>query len=393
MRLPRRRGLLGSVLNAALTAGFGWFLVWSVSGSPVIAQQAERRPAPAARSRVGTPAATPAAGATNAAPAARTAAPKAAGPKAAAAPAAGLERPAADPLRVDPLPKELQVILEDWEAASSKIVALYGEHRRYVYDKTFSIEKQGQGKLYYESPDRGRYEVEPSVIPKGAKSRKVDKDGNEYTLKPHEPELWVCTGAEVIQVNEDRKEFDRYPIPPEDRGENIMNGPLPFLFGMKAEQARQRYFLALMRDDQQKGEVWIHAKPRMQQDAALWSDAIIILDKETFLPRAVQLVDPAGNQTTVHTFTKLVPKNGFDGIASLIKGNPFEFNPKGYTQRVYEGDGSDLPARGGKPAAGKVPEGNIVNGSPRTDPSKGGQSKVGTEAARTANGPGSRVNN
>jgi TIGR03009 family protein len=301
---------------------------------------------------------------------------------------AGRERPAAEPLRVDPLPKELQVILEDWEAASSKIVALYGEHRRFVYDKTFSIEKQGQGKLYYESPDRGRYEVEPSVIPKGAESRKVDKDGNAYTLKPHERELWVCTGAEVIQVNEDRKEFDRYPIPPEDRGENIMNGPLPFLFGMKAEQARQRYFLALMRDDQQKGEVWIHAKPRMQQDAALWSDAIIILDKETFLPRAVQLVDPTGNQTTVHTFTKLVPKSGFDGIASLIKGNPFEFNPKGYKQRVYEGDGTDLPARGTKPAAGKVPAGNIVDGSPRTAPTKGGLA-----TPRTATGAGTRVNN
>ncbi len=234
---------------------------------------------------------------------------------------------------VEALDPKMWKVLQDWELATKDIKALYAEHQRFVYDQTFAVEKRGEGKVWYESPDHGRYEVDPSSV-KGQVARKLGTDGKPYSLQPHEPEKWICTGAEIIKVDDTKKEFERIVIPPEDRGMNMMNGPLPFIIGMKAEQARRRYFLQLLKHE--NGEYWVHAKPRDQRDATLWSDAIVILDEKTYLPRAVQLTDPTGNQTTTHTFKKMDPRTkefartGFP--AWIAGGNPFAFNDKGYKE-------------------------------------------------------------
>ena len=89
------------------------------------------------------------------------------------------------------------------------------------------------------------------------------------------------------------------------RGQNIINGPLPFLFGMPPEKAKLRYQFTLLKENKQK--VMLAVKPRWQQDAANWREAKVILDKNNrYLPEAVQLIDPTGNLETVYTFGRLI---------------------------------------------------------------------------------------
>lgn len=421
MRLPRRQVQPGSVhsLCGALIGAVGSWPRRLIAGGPFLAalfaavapslllfaQEAAPGRSKLGASGSGTP--TRPAAATPTRPAAGTPA----RPAASASATPQRERPEGQSLKIEPLPAELMELLQDWETSSSKITALYGEHERYVYNDTFAIEKRGTGRLYYEAPDKGRYEVEPAHIPKNAVTKKVDKNGNPYVIKPHEQELWICTGSEIVKVNSERKEFERAVIPPEDRGQNIVNGPLPFLFGMKAEQARRRYFLKIVKKDDNLDEVWVNAQPREARDATLWSSATIILNRKTFLPRAVLLVDTTGKETTVHSFSKLQPKNGFGGFASLFNGNPFQFNPKGYKQVVYDGNAADLPRPGAVPPQG-VP-GNASQNSlaPRAANSGDGRKQTaipgsGTQPAGTkvggtptANGPvrtagtGSRTQN
>lgn len=378
MRLPRRRVRPDSALSycqAIVVAA----LVLVPAAPSLLAQESA-----SGRSRV-TPSGTGTTSRPSTRPATGTTPRPAAGSTAAGNPAPEQrERPEGQVLKVEPLPPELMQLLQDWETSSSKIVAMYGEHERYVYNNTFSIEKRGRGKLFYEAPDKGRYEVEPMNIPKGAQSKKVDKNGNPFELKPHEAELWICTGSEIIKVNAERREFERAIIPPEDRGQNMVNGPLPFLFGMKAEQARRRYFLKIVKEDESQNEVWINAQPREARDAALWSSATIILSRKTFLPRAVLLVDTTGKETTVHSFTKLQPKKGFDGFAALINGNPFQYDLKGYQQIIFEGSAADLPQTGrtGEPREGASGDSSQSNRAPRT-------ANATTEGRQPSSAPGS----
>jgi TIGR03009 family protein len=213
------------------------------------------------------------------------------------------QRPPVEPLRIEQLPPELEQVLRDWEAKSSQFQRLRGNQHRITYDDTFGVEKHCDGEFTYEAPDKGSYKLEPSKIPENSVSRTKTRTGQPYTLQAGDTERWVCTGEFIVQINDKEKTYSVIEIPPENRGKNIIDGPLPFLFGMKAEQAKMRYFLKLLPG--REGQVWLSVKPRRREDAANWREATVIIDDQTFLPFAVRLVDPSGQGTTVHTFSNI----------------------------------------------------------------------------------------
>ena len=154
--------------------------------------------------------------------------------------------PAGAVLQVQQLPPALEEILKNWERESKKINKLEGNHTRYWYDDVFQVEKHSEGKFYYEQPDKGRIDITPLEIPKGAQGRKKNAKGIPYQLKPGDNQRWICDGNRIFSIDEHEKTYEVYPIPLDRRGANIMEGPLPFLFGMPAKVAKKRYFLKLV---------------------------------------------------------------------------------------------------------------------------------------------------
>lgn len=229
--------------------------------------------------------------------------------------------PAGAVLKVEQLPPALEVILKNWETHSKKIEKLEGSHTRLWYDDVFQLEKRSEGKFYYEQPDKGRIDITGKEIKKGEVSDKLNVEGKPYQLKPGENESWICDGKRIFSVNEDEKSYEVYPIPLGRRGANIMEGPLPFLFGMPAETAKKRYFLRLLGSSPE--QIVIAVKPRRRADAANYSEAKVILNPKTYLPSAVQLIHPGGNQSTVYVFKEVVA-NKKRGIIDKVWGNdPF----------------------------------------------------------------------
>ncbi len=243
-----------------------------------------------------------------------------------------LPRPQTTPLlKVQNLSPELEKILKDWEIASANIKKLQGEHYRYVYDYVFLVEKQSMGIFYYEAPDKGRIDLVGRKVKPGTETVKEDPNtGKPVNLRvqAHRPEKWICDGKHIWMVSDIDKTVEKFPIPQKNRGTDIIDGPLPFLFGMPAEKAKRRYFLKLLKSPQ-ASQVWLEAKPRWRQDSANYRKATVILNKETFLPVAVQLIDPTGNKETVFMFRKLVP-NKPRGIFGFGNGNPFNPKLRGY---------------------------------------------------------------
>lgn len=198
---------------------------------------------------------------------------------------------------------ELEKILQDWANASGRIQKLQGEHYRYVYDTVFEVEKRAEGVFYYEAPDRGRIDIEGRSISRGEKSARTNDQGVPFKLEADRGQRWICTGQEIRQIDDTQKTIEVFKIPAERQGENIMEGPLPFLFGMPPEKAKRRYELELLKST--SAQVWLAVKPRWKQDAVNWREARVILDRKHYLPTAVQLVDPSGNLETVYTFSKM----------------------------------------------------------------------------------------
>lgn len=251
-------------------------------------------------------------------------------------------RPAPEPLRVNNVPPELMKILKDWELSSAKIKKLEGKHRRWEYDYVFKVLKRNSGAIYYETPDKGRIDLEPVPNPEPPKNVKnppppLEKDKKhwltgkpmDFELQPGPAERWYCNGQLITQVDDQSKTATQMVIPPQAQGEHIADGPLPFLFGMPAQKAIQRYDMKLISEDREAGKAWIEARPRWQNDRANYQLATIILDLKTFLPDAVRLIDPAGTKETAFKFGEL-EVNSRSLTPKLFRGDPFKFSDRGY---------------------------------------------------------------
>ncbi|MDG2388519.1 MAG: PASTA domain-containing protein [Planctomycetaceae bacterium] len=224
--------------------------------------------------------------------------------------------------QVDP---KLWQILKDWEQTTKVYKKLSGTHRRFVYDSVFQVEKRADGSFYYEAPDKGRIDIEEVNIPAGAKSQKLNKQGKPYSLQSDIPEIWICDGKRIAQAIVAQKQYQVHNIPAGDQGINIMDGPLPFLFGLPADKAIERYHFELLPQTDQK-MVWLKVLPKRKQDAANWREAEVILDRKRYLPVAVKLINPPGTTETVYSFKDL--KDNENVFVSKIfgRGNPFEIS-------------------------------------------------------------------
>lgn len=220
------------------------------------------------------------------------------------------------------MPKELDTILGDWERHTAQVKRLDGTFVMMKYETVFETETRAHGQFWYQNPDRGRMNLEQpdlSKFPKDADGNPVSAEkrndrGTPYALKAHPKETWVCTGSVIRQFNfgDERgseKTYSEVLIPEQYQGEGIRNSPLPFLFGLKKEEAKRRYVLNLgnMHNKLLKGAktpiIHIVAHPLFERDAREWMRAEVLLHSDTFLPHSIRTFDPANTGETVYVFT------------------------------------------------------------------------------------------
>jgi len=290
-----------SVLAAAVLA---WALAW---GGPAEAQQGPWR---------GSPASPPDAGGV---PTARP--PMAPGP--ASQPLAQAPFPPLTPTQQTFVDRWLAA----WEARSTAIQQFETEFTLYEYDPVFGPADKPRftelGVLKYKAPDKGYFRV----------------DGER-------PELWICDGRSIYEFNHQDRVRREFPLPPEMQGQAIRNGPLPFLFGAKADELKSRFWIRGVAppDDKRDTEVWLEAYPRWQRDAADYRRADLVLDAKTVLPKAIQLhlpdnVPPLAwsRQRKVYSFEAKTMRVNPSALLAVFQRDPFDADaqtPHGWKKLV-----------------------------------------------------------
>lgn len=310
-------------MRQILSFAFVLLAVCSFASIPsgVVAQQAKR---PSAQSSSGT--ANP--------PAGRAATPRTAGKHTPVeAPAnPGVEkraRPEPAELEIDKLDPRLEAILIQWEEHSAKIQSLHGKHTRREFNKTFEVEKISVGEFFLQTPDKGRIDMLAKPIKKGDVSSRKGKNGEPYQLEMGSSERWVCTGEEILSFNMERKEYTRDELPASMRGKNIVHSPLPFLFGMKADDAKHRFNLSI--EGVSKDSVKLKAYPRMDIDRQNYQEAWIVLDTKRYVPTAVRLIDPTGLETIYYFEQIEINDTGFLRKLKERFQDPYHPSLQGFT--------------------------------------------------------------
>jgi TIGR03009 family protein len=194
---------------------------------------------------------------------------------------------------------ELDQVLAQWEKKSDSINTLECSVTRLEYDPIYGepvkhLRTEASADLKFAAPDKGLFRVNAlQVLVQDPQTKNWERK------KSDDLEYWTCDGKSTYEVkNKPDKQIIERPIPPQLQGKSIIEGPLPFVFGAKANMLKQRYFLRILASDPKKNQIWIEALPKTQKDAANYAKVELILNSNEMLPAGIQIysttADPNG---------------------------------------------------------------------------------------------------
>ncbi len=229
--------------------------------------------------------------------------------------APAIARPAApDPARNA---ARLKQILKDWEVQSQSLKTLVVSIER-TDNKAGFGKDQFKGIAMLKSPNYAFLDF-----------NHVDfADPKKPVVTPYE--RIVCTGTEVWQYDSPAEQIFIYTLDKNNRQRVLEEGPLPFLFNMKAAEAEARYEMALLKETEEHFVIGV--KPRLDIDQGAFSQALLNLNKKNYyLPDRIMLVMPNGKDTKDFVLTKVEPNKkildaNFKGV--LVKKWKVVRNPQ-----------------------------------------------------------------
>jgi TIGR03009 family protein len=212
-------------------------------------------------------------------------------------------------------------VLDAWEQAGKGVRTFQCSFTRWEYDATFP------GKASRENPNGAKY-IDTGTIKYQAPDKGFfEATGNLMGIpKVRHQEKWICDGKSVFvyEYAKQPPQLTEHPLPKELQGKDIVDGPLPFLFGAKAEKLKQRYYLRIITPPGVQGQVWLEAYPRFLADARNFQRALLVLKTTGMIPVALKTYLPGGNDSQVYAFDDVVINDPMGWRGIFGNQNPFE---------------------------------------------------------------------
>ena len=233
---------------------------------------------------------------------------------------------------------QLDQLLAAWEARNAAVRTWSCTFRKWEYNAWSPADAAGErlafaessGELKYAAPDKGLFRVK--------ESKQWSPEARRYEVRGGDAgEHWVCNGESIYEFRHTERQLRETKLPPEMRGKAISDGPLPFVFGAKADTLRKRYWMRIITPRDVRDQIWLEALPRYQADASNFSKVELILQARDLMPFAIQIFKPGGQDRDVYQFdpsTNLIDK-GLDLIRDFARPTP----PFGYTHVVEDPNG------------------------------------------------------
>lgn len=188
----------------------------------------------------------------------------------------------------------LDKVLAIWEANTAKIQRYQCNFRRWIYDPAQNTGNdaaaKGEGAIRFMQPDKGLFRVDKLEFFAG----RDDKQAPIYRENERQKlgEYWLCDGEYVHILDRNDKKCLKVQLPPEMRGNQIHLSPLPFLFGVKAKEINERYWVRPIAPPAGSRDVVLETYPKRPDDAGNYSRVQITLDSIDVLPKGLVVFLP-----------------------------------------------------------------------------------------------------
>lgn len=218
----------------------------------------------------------------------------------------------------------LDQVLDVWEKRTAEVARYECNFKRWQYDPTKFAEdyfSRASGSIKFMDPDKGMFVVD------SLETIANKQPTPEYKVDPRRPfgEYWICDGEWIYIRDRNEKKETRYELPPQMQGRGIQMSPLPFLFGVKAVEIKQRYWIRPVQAPPGDDSVWLEAWPKRADDAGNYSRVQVVLDRSDILPRALIVFlpnwRPGSEYKEIYEFSnRSIPK---DNLWSAVKEKVF----------------------------------------------------------------------
>lgn len=233
------------------------------------------------------------------------------------------QQPAPAPVPPAPNPgaNRLDVLLTQWEQKMKGIESLVAVLKRTDFDPVAKTRDEWSGQLKFMRPNRAELFM-------------------KKTTNPQIYERFLCTGAFLYQYLPSQKLIQAHALPQRAPGQPIVdNSFVGFLAGMSAVEARKRFDLTLMKEDQ--WYAYIYVKPKLPEDKVEFSEARLALRLDTMMPAQMKFIPP-NNAEITWSIEKLDPN---------VRVAATDFAPPQVNQLPQGWQMKQVPAQGAPAAA------------------------------------------
>jgi TIGR03009 family protein len=178
---------------------------------------------------------------------------------------------------LDPSKDPLDALLVQWEEKMKSIDTLSANVIRTKDDATFKTREIFEGKAQYMKPNLALLDL------------KMRGQQTKF-------EKYVSTGTYLFEYAPTNKELRYHELPAPKPGQVADDNFLSFLFGMKANEAKQRYDIKFAGPGQDKYYYYLEITPRSPADKQDFQKANLALTKGTLLPRLLTFDAPNGDR-------------------------------------------------------------------------------------------------
>ncbi len=202
--------------------------------------------------------------------------------------------------------RRIDLILQHWENKTKHIRHFSCKFYRWEYQPQWAKDIWSQsvartvseGVIDHQTPDKANFQVTKFHVLQGK-----GNDGKPAYLAEKHLEHWICDGNKIYEYEPRQQHVIERRLPPEWQGKSILEGPLPFLFGAKAETLKTRYWIKEL-TPQVKDEIWLDIHPRNRQSAVNFQNVQVMLAASDFLPNGMRIVRHDGSSMTFSFFDR-----------------------------------------------------------------------------------------
>lgn len=205
---------------------------------------------------------------------------------------------------------ELSAVLVQWSSTTEGIDRAEISFVRYTCDLVAGTEERSTGRLYFEQPERGVYELRPSEVPADAKSERKAQNGAALTVTSGPARIYVWDQDRLRIARPDDKQYEEFRVPRRsdvqlagsaDRTWTALAMPqrtLPATVDVHTDRFLERYEWSLLQADDRR----LILQGRPVADADQWdvSELQVILDSATYRAQATRLISGNRERETVH---------------------------------------------------------------------------------------------